>query len=214
KCNVDVRGTATLCPLCQSKLKGSETEDIYPKVPSLFKEYEIFFKFLILLSVAGSVICVAINLMIPQSGYWSVFVLLSVACFWITFMSTVKKREAIPANITIQVVLVSVFCVLWDYITVWRGWSLDYAIPCICTVGMVSMAVTARVTKIPIGDYIASFIMDICFGIVPIIFYLTGVLEVQLPSLICVALSIISLVTIVLFEGKNMRLELTKRLHL
>ena len=52
------------------------------------------------------------------------------------------------------------------------------------------------------------------FGIVPVIFYLTGILNVRIPSVICIAVSLISFFAILIYEGRNMLKEIEKRLHL
>jgi hypothetical protein len=111
-------------------------------------------------------------------------------------------------------VLIAVLSVGWDHATGWRGWSLDYLIPIVCIVAMISLAVIAKVTKMPIGDYFVYLFADITFGIVPLVFYLTGLLHVVIPSIVCIAFSVISFTALLLFEGKFMRLELTRRFHL
>lgn len=214
KCKVDVRGKVSLCPLCQNKLSGMEEEEIYPVLPTMYKQFELFFKLLILCTVAAGLSCVAINLIMPNTGYWSLFVVLGIICFWIGLAFAIRKRNNIPRNIVNQVVIVSVLCIGWDVITGWRGWSLDFVIPITCVVALISLAVVAKVTKMPVGDYMVYLFANIAFGIIPIIFYLTGWLRNIIPSVICVAFSILSMVALMLFEGRNLRLELIKRFHL
>ncbi len=213
-CKVSVRGNGEFCPLCQHTLIGEGSEEVYPKLPTLFHQHALFFKLLIFITAAAGIICVAINLLLPQSGYWSVFVILGILCFWISFSSTIKKRRNIPRTITTQVILTSIFCIFWDIITGWHGWSLDYVIPIVSGIAMLSLAVLAKIKRMPVNDYIVYFILTIILGILPLIFYLTGMLHIFIPSIICIALSLLSLLSLLLFEGKNMRLELRKRLHL
>ena len=73
-CKVSVRGNGEFCPLCQHTLIGEGSEEVYPKLPTLFHQHALFFKLLIFITAAAGIICVAINLLLPQSGYWSVFV--------------------------------------------------------------------------------------------------------------------------------------------
>ena len=56
--------------------------------------------------------------------------------------------------------------------------------------------------------------IDALFGIVPLLFLLLGWLRVFYPSVICVAVSLLSLCALLLFEGERMRMEVKKRLHL
>ncbi len=216
KCSLKIAGYRDECPLCQGRLVriSDEDEEVYPFIPTIYHEHSLFFKILILLSIVAAVISVTVNLMLPQSGWWSAFVVLGIACLWISLAFSVHKRNNIPKILMYQVVVISLLSILWDYVTHWHGWSLDYVIPIICILAMVSLAITARVMKMPIRDYLIYVCIDALFGIVPIIFYLTGRLGVIYPSLICVAMSIITLAALLIFEGESMMAELKRRLHL
>jgi hypothetical protein len=174
----------------------------------------LFFRILILSSVAVGVVSVMLNVMFPTAVWWSLFVVAGIACFWAGTAIAISKRTNIPKNILYQVVLVSALAVLWDNWMHWHAWSVNYVIPVVCIGAMISMAIIAKVTNLRVRDYMIYLIIDGLFGIIPIIFYFTGLLTVQYPSLICVAASIISLVALLIFEGENMRGELKRRLHL
>jgi len=57
-------------------------------------------------------------------------------------------------------------------------------------------------------------IIDSIFGITPIVFLLTGLLQVVIPTIVCIGVSIVSLSALIIFEGENMKGELKKRLHI
>lgn len=213
KCKLKVRGSDTVCPLCQHKLSGEAEERVYPLVPTVYRQHKIFIKSLILFTITVGVICAAVNLIFPQSGYWSAFVALGILCFWISLAYAVKKKDNIPKNITVQVFIVSVLSYGWDFLTGWRGWSLNFVIPIACSMALLSLLIVAKVMKIPPGDYIAYITIDIVFGIVPIVFYLCGLLTIVVPSIVCISLSILSLSALLVFEGRNMLQELAKRFH-
>ena len=213
KCGVKVHGAENVCPLCQHSLSGESEERVYPPVPTVYRQHEIFFKILILSTIAAGVACCAVNLLLPQHGYWSVFVILGILCFWISLAYAVRRKDNIPKNITVQVFLISVLGLGWDLLTGWRGWSLNFVIPIACSVALLSLAIIAKVMKIPPGDYIVYLIVDILFGIAPLVFYLTGLVSIALPSIICISLSILTLSALIVFEGKNMFQEMIKRFH-
>jgi hypothetical protein len=216
KCKVSVAGQRKYCPLCQRELQGLDTNDheIFPEIPTIFHQYNLFFRILILLSVIASIISILINMLIPSRIWWSFFVAAGIGCFWLSMAIAISKRRNIPKNILYQVVDIAALAVLWDLFTGWRGWSIDYVIPIACTVAMLSMAIIAKVTNLQVKDYIIYLVIDGLFGIVPFVFTFTGLLSERFPSLICVAASIISLVALLLFHGDDMRTELRRRLHL
>lgn len=214
KCNVTVRGAMSKCPLCQCKLTGDNNAPCYPVIKTVYKQFERFFKLLILTTIGIGIIAVSINMILSTTGFWSLFVLFGIMCFWIMLAIAIRRRYNIPKNIATQVVLISIFSVIWDFVTGWHGWSVDFVIPITCATAMVSLAVVGKVMHLPATDYMVSMLADTFFGIVPIIFYLTGILNVRIPSVICIAVSLISFFAILIYEGRNMLKEIEKRLHL
>ncbi len=216
KCRVNVIGKRKSCPLCQGLLTGrdDEQEESFPQIITIYKQYNMFFKIMLLISIIIASISVAINIMLPKAGAWSLFIIGGLVSVWVSLISAINKRNNIPKNIVYQVMIISSAVVLWDYMTHWKGWSIDYVIPLVCVFAMISMAVISKFMKLHIEDYILYIIIDGIFGIVPIIFIAFGGLKVLYPSLICVVGSIISLSAILLFEGDSMREEMKKRLHL
>ena len=82
KCKVTVTGAGTRCPLCQGGLQENGEPDvrgaIFPNIPDTLHKHSLFFRILILVSVAAVVICGVINLILPEHGWWSLFVLAGV----------------------------------------------------------------------------------------------------------------------------------------
>lgn len=216
KCKLSVVGQRKYCPLCQSELKNSDDDDreVFPIIPTIFHQYSLFFRILIFLSVVASVVSVMINIMFPTKNIWSLFVVAGIGCFWVGTAIAISKRTNIHKNILYQVVLISTLAVLWDFWTSWHAWSVNYVIPIVCIGAMISMAIIAKVTHLYVRDYMIYLLIDGLFGIVPIVFLLVGILTIKYPSLICIAVSIISLVSLLLFERDNMRSELNRRLHI
>lgn len=216
KCKVDIIGKRKNCPLCQGLLSGNdeEQEEEFPQIASIYKQYNMFFKIIMLISIITASISVAVNIMLPRSGAWSLFIIGGLISVWVSLVTAINKRNNIPKNIIYQVMIISIAVVSWDYMTHWRGWSIEYVVPLICVFAMISMSFISKVMKLHIEDYLLYLIIDGVFGIVPSIFIMLGFLKVLYPSLICVVTSIISLSTLLIFEGDSMREEINKRLHL
>ena len=73
KCKVSVPNPKQRCPLCQGMLTGgdgTETET-FPNIPTIYRQYSLYFRLMILGSVAAGVISVMINMLLPDSGWWS-----------------------------------------------------------------------------------------------------------------------------------------------
>lgn len=217
KCKLSVTGSTDRCPLCQGLLTpvdDSRGEDVFPFIPTLYRQYSLFFRLLIFGSIAAAVITLTINFLLPQSGIWSLFVVAGLLCLWGSLWVVFRKRRNIPKTILYQVLVLSLGAVLWDLLTHWKGWSLSYAIPALCTSAMLSMAIVAKVLRLRVEDYLIYLILDGLFALVPLIFYLCGLSGSLLATIICLAVSIISISFLLLFEGGNLLSELRRRLHL
>lgn len=214
KCNVDVRGEFERCPLCQHILAGEATSREFPRIPSVYEKYKQIIKLIILITASVAVISAAVNALMPQSGRWSLFVIFGVVCFWITSYICLKKRQVIAQNIAAEAVLISILCVIWDKVTGWHGWSVDYVIPIIFSWSMLGLFVVTKILKIKMPDYVFSFVICIFFGLAPFILCVTGVTRLMIPSVICIALSAISFITLVLYDGRELLETLSKKFHI
>ena len=213
-CNVNVTGNRKICPLCQGHLIGDKyREEVFPRISFAYIEHGKFFKMMLLISIIAATITVSVNILLPQRGAWSLFVLGGLGSVWVSIMTAINKRKNIPKNIVYQVMTISVIVFIWDILTGWRGWSVNYVIPFVCFFAMISMATISKVRNLHIDDYILYIIIDGLFGIVPVIFIIFGFLDVLYPSLICIATSVISLSAIIIFEDKRLIAEIKRRMH-
>lgn len=216
KCNVTVTGNRQRCPLCQSALvtaAGSE-EELFPHVPTTYRRYNLFFRVLIFASIAGAVISGAVNLLLPQTGFWALTVIGAVACAWLVLYIAVHKRRNIPQSILYQVLIASILILVWDWLTGWHLWSLDYALPSLYVAAFIALAISAKVLRLRADDYLIYLCVDLLLGFIPALFILFQWVDVLYPSVICVALSVITLAAILVFQGNTLMREVKKRFHL
>ena len=216
KCAVSISGAFEKCPLCQNTLAGDGTNEHepFPFVPLISRKHSLFFRFLLLCSAIVVILSVTVNLAFPKSGFWSLFVVAGMVCVWIDLLIAIHKRHNILKNLTYQVTVVSILSVLWDIFTGWHKWSVDFVIPIAFIAVMTAITILARILKMSTGSYIIYSFLLILYGIVPVVFILSGLSAVIFPSLFCVAGSLISLTALLVFEGRNMAEELKRRLHL
>ena len=218
KCAVSVSGDFEKCPLCQNTLTGENQNkneyETFPFVPLAIHKHSSLFRLLQLCSAAVVIVSFTVNWMLPQSGFWSLFVIAGVACMWLSLSIAIRKRHNILKNLTYQVTIVSILSVLWDVFTGWRGWSVDFVVPIVFVSAMSVTAVLAHILKLQTGAYIIYSFLLVLYGIIPAVFVLSGLSIIIYPSLICVACSLFSFAALMIFEGRNMIEELKRRLHL
>lgn len=216
KCKVSVKGNEKRCPLCQGDLQGEgvKEEQIFPVISPYIYPHRGMLRLILFISMVVIAISIAMNLSFHQRGFWSVFIIAGIGSLWITFAIVVKKKNNIPKSIIWQVAVISILAFVWDYMTGYVGWSIDFVIPILCTCAMIALAVIARIMKLRIEDYIVYILIDAFFGIIPLILFFCGMITIVYPTAVCVGASIVSLSALFLFEGKALKAELIRRLHL
>jgi len=215
-CRVKIKGENTVCPLCAGILdgKGDSNEEVFPFIPTIYQEFNLFIRVLILISIVVVVASFAVNIIFTKESRWSLPVAAGVMCMWVSLFFIIRKKNNIAKTIFWQVGVISILSLIWDKSMGFIGWSIDYVIPSVCVLAMIVMAIGAKILKISVRDLIIYLLIDAIFGLVPAIFIIFGWLNVIFPSVICVASSIISLSALILFEGDNMKNELKKRMHI
>jgi hypothetical protein len=214
-CHVEIRGNQKNCPLCQNALseKREEQDTLFPVVPEFYKS-NVIIRMMIFISICIIVISSALDVMFPMGINRPLMIISGILCFWISFAVVIWKRHNIPKAIVWQVAIISVLAILWDWRMGWRGWSIDYVFPIACVFAMVVMYVTAKAMRLVVRDFLIYMLLDVIFGFLPLVFLIFGGLHVIYPSMISVAISVISLAAILLFEGENIKEELNKRMHI
>ena len=133
---------------------------------------------------------------------------------WLALAIGFVKRYNLMKNAMWQLIIVSVGCILWDVFTGWHGWSVDYVLPAVCMVILLSMFIITKVQRNTAREYMIYFVMAAGYGVLlPLILLLTGVVKFQLVCSICVVACFLFLAALVIFKGKEFREEMHKKFH-
>lgn len=213
-CKVYLSGKYVRCPLCKGTLTGEadEAENLFPVIPSRIDH--AILTWLSFGSVVAAVVSIAVNLILPSRGWWSLFVVFGIVSFWISLSLVLKKNKNIPKTVLWQVGALSFLAYIWDYLTGFRGWSLNFVLPILCTSAMVAMSVIAKIKKLDIQNNIFYLVIDCVFGILSFTLLVIGRTTETIPSAICFVSTIIFLAALLIFQGKALRDEIQRRFHL
>lgn len=109
---------------------------------------------------------------------------------------------------------VSLIAFIWDLVTGYGGWSLDYVLPILSSAAMIAMVVVSKARRLDIQDYILYLLIDIILGIASFVLILTGAVRIVVPSAISFGGSVVFLAFLLFFEGQALWAEIQRRLHL
>lgn len=214
KCKVSLNDKNDKCILCSSHLNNGSTDTVFPYVPMVYKEYQLFFKLLLIISFVCCSGCAFINFLISKKISWSLFVILGFICLLILLRNAISKRYAFPKKILSQVVIISLLSFIWDYFTGWHLWSISFVIPIVCSIASIDMVIIVKLLRLYIEDYLVYFLFVALFGFVPILFILFNLVSTNYPSYICIFLNFLSFVILSVLNFEDVISELKRRLHI
>ena len=215
-CDADVEGDWTRCPLCAGALTGEPVVGPLPAVPLRFSRRRLL-RALVLTSLGVVLASFAVQLLItpgvPGLGVLR-SVWLAIAGLWLVVLMAVHKRRNLAKSTVYFVVLVGLVSVYWDYLLGWSAWSLTYAVPILCASSLLALMIIVRLMRMEVGEHIVYSGLVVLLGLTPLVFLGLRWVTTPLPSAICGALSVATLVLLQLARGAEARHELAKRLHL
>lgn len=174
------------------------------------KVYKVF-TFLCIIAVVAAL---GIDYSIDGHFGISLFVCGGALSMWLALSIAFFKRHNLLKNAMWQLLIVTIGCILWDVMTDWRGWSVNYVFPAVSVGIMISMMVIARIYYRRASEYMVYLVMAAIYGIVfPFLFLLTKLVTVAFPSVISMGFATILLAALILFKGKEFKEEMQKKLH-
>ena len=215
KCNVLVNSSIPRCPLCQSNIDDNSTsESVFPIISNIYTKQKLIFKLLLFLSVFGCVLCTVINYFINKKLNWSWFVIAGIISFWFTLIIGMKRRNNFMKLLFAEVMLVLVSSIIWDYFTGWHFWSINYVLPFLCIAYITTLFFLRLFLKNVFKDYVIYIYINSLVGLVPLYFIFRNKLSIEWPSILCVVFSIISILALAIFNHRQRKNELERRLHI
>ena len=215
KCRVNVAGSRDKCPLCQSKLKdiGGDKVERFPKIKKQKSRMDFVCRLIITILIGIIAICAVVNYVLPQSGLWYRFVIGGAITVLIMWFIVVSKYKNVLKCILYETITIGITVITWDYFTGMNGWSVNFVVPCVFSVGPIVMEILTKALNIANEEHIVYLISLTIFGIVSGVLLLNDFVKIGLPSIICVCINSVLLLALVVFEGKNMWNEFKRRLH-
>ena len=215
KCNVDVNSDLNYCPLCFNEIGNGDAEK--PKLYSVTKEKprEIIKthttrKIFAIISIAVVLICAIINYL-TLTPFWSGIVALSVVYLWIFVRHTIMSTRSAFEKILLQILGILAILILSNYVS-GGGWFMDYVLPSLLSLVLIILNMILFISSRRKKHEVSFLIIEILIVIVSIIFMC--ICEFNLLHLISLCLAGLSIVGLIIMDGKNVFKELSKKFHL
>ncbi len=216
-CNVYVDEALSHCPLCAKKLTDTPAPNqLYPDVVqndfidkrSFTNDLFLFYTFLF---IGGSIL---LNLIFWEGTPWFIVVAAAVLYAWI-FVRVCIVSDVFPgAKAFAQMAGVMGLMLSIDYVSGWYGWSYEVILPFILTLGIVYIDFFSWIHKSLLRDNLVYAIIFVGLCFLPLIFYLTGITHVLVPTLLSTIAGALTILGILRFTIRHLSTELKKRFHI
>ena len=216
RCKAWIENPSRRCPLCQGVLEGEPEPEgqLFPDVTRTTSGMEFGFRVFTFVCVALAVVGCAANMIFLSQVFWGGFVAVAVGCMWVLTAVGLRKRRNLLKNTLWQMVLLSGIFLLWDFLTGYRGWSLEYAIPIAILLVFPILTVMVKVMNLPAVYYMIYYILTCSAGILQLLLLPVGILKMEIPCIVCGAVSCLVLAGLVIFQGKSFWDEVKKKTHM
>lgn len=214
KCKININSNIEECPLCRTPLDNKKkVDDPFPLVKSKFNNITLLYKLLLLISVIGILISVLINYSVSKKLSWSGFVIAAIGCFWATFLAAIKKKNYFFKWLFTELNVILAVTFLWDYITGWHNWSLTFVLPFICILYSILVFIFRLFIRNLLKDYIFYTYINCLIGLIPLYSILTNKVKIVWPSFVSVVICSFLMISLIIFNKKQVASELERRLH-
>ncbi len=218
-CGCTIRGYKARCPLDNEPLqlsvdaRSDRARDVFPAT-ELKTNTRLLTRLFAFISVAAMIISLMLYYTLELPLNLPIMTLFGIISTWSSVGAVVLRRRHVSKIITWQVTILSLLMLAWDWMLGWQGWSLNYSIPIVLLAAQATLYILAEALHMESGDYIVYLLLCGLLGLVPLLFLIFGWVSVKLPSVICVGVSFLMIVGTFIFQGGNIKHELSKRLHI
>lgn len=166
------------------------------------------------LCIAAAVLCGMMDFMMHKEATWSLFAAAGCLCTWLIVVVAYRKRRNILKNEMWQLLIGTAICILWDFFTGWRRWSVEVIVPLASLCVSVSIPVIARVSSLAVEEYLFYLVQAGMLGCIPLLFVWTGISKFIYLDVVCGGCSFLLLVWLFIFRRKDTLREFKKKLRM
>ena len=229
-CGVELAETENKCPLCGTVVVNPNKKDkdaVEKKYPSRVETIEntinrqFWVKILSIFLAVPALICFACNLLYDGSVSWSLYPIGGIVVLWAFGISPfLFKKPAAIKWIIIDIIALSGYLYMLEYITSSGIWFLPLAFPIVAIIGVFVLLITILIQRKKLKSlYIYSaifFSLGLIMIAVEIIIdmYLFQTIQVVWSWFVLITCSAVAVFFIFIERKKKLKEELKKRLHI
>jgi len=214
-CNVEILDETEFCPLCHSVLEQTEElENMYPDARLKNQKMKFVTRLYLFCALVVEFLLVIIDFNGENQVHWSVLVGLGLLYVYTVLRYAILGKSGYRAKTIVLVLLAVLITVAVDFITGYRGWSVDYvASGGILLVDVIIIALMIW-NRRNWQSYIMWQITMILFALIPAVLYLIGLERNFIMAFLPLIVSVFLFIGTLMIGGRRASQELYRRFHI
>lgn len=213
-CNVEILDETEYCPLCRSVLTPSDPlENMYPDVRFAMRRRIFFSRIYLFCGLIAELILILINALSNSTIWWSAITGLGILYGYMVLRYAIIGEAGYRSK-TIVLSMIGILSIISiDFITGYRGWSVDYALPGVILLMDVGILVCMIVNHRNWQSYIMLQISMMLCSLLPILLNLFELERNRLMAFTPLAASALLFLGTMILGGHRASTELKRRFH-
>lgn len=214
-CNVEILDETEFCPLCHSVLEQTEElENMYPDARLKTQKLKFVARLYLFCALVIEFLLVVIDFNGENQVHWSVLAGLGFLYIYTVLRYAVLGKSGYRAKTIVLVLLAVLLTVAVDFITGYRGWSVDYvASGAIIVLDIIIIALMIW-NRRNWQSYMMWQLSTILFSLVPAVLYFAGIENNFYMAFLPLVVSVFLFVGTLMIGGRRASQELYRRFHI
>lgn len=214
-CNVEILDESEFCPLCHSVLEQTEElENMYPDARLKTQKMKFVSRLYLFCAILVEFVLIMIDFAGENQVHWSILVGLGMLYIYTVLRYAVLGRSGYRAKTIVLVILAVLLTVVIDFVTGYRGWSVDYVISGgILLVDVVIIALMI-INRRNWQSYLMWQISMLFLSLIPPVLYWIGVENNIYMAFLPLVVSVFLFLGTLMIGGRRAWQELYRRFHI
>lgn len=224
-CRMKIRDNTMVCPLCQTVLESEkgrqgnvdveeEGEGAYPQNLDSRVKWSTLLRFFLLFSILCEGILVLINIITFRGHWWSIICGGAVIFSYVSLKHWTRNYSGHVVNIFIELLSACALSILIDYVLDYRGWSLNYAVPCAIISSELAVVVLMVIFFNTWYRYLSMLLFDLILSIIMVCLIPAGIVDKPVMTFVAAGISLLIFSLTVIIGGGKAENELKRRFHI
>lgn len=214
-CHIEVLDETEVCPLCRSILEQTEPlEDMYPNVRVKIKRLKLISRIYLFCAILLGAALFGVNLLTESQMWWSAIVGLGLLYGYLVLRYAIVGQSGYRGKVVVLTVLAVLMAVAVDFVSGYRGWSVDYVLPggilLVDAIILGCMFFNRRSWH----SYIMWQLLMILCGLIPAALYLWELEHKAYLAFLPLVVSAAIFLGTLIIGDRRARMELARRFHI